>query len=225
MAIEDYQDLVTSLVRDPDGLISDTERDKAIALAVTRYSEDRPRALLEDLTTPAEGLLDLPDAFDPERSRIIKLESPPEQAPPTYLDPESWMIYEGLDGKKIMFISRPQTGQTIRARFTAPHTLDDEADTIPAQDMEAVASWAAAVLCEQLASQFSGDSIPTIDADSVDHQSKGRDFANRASRLRKHYYDSIGVDPKRNVAAGAVVDLDINDSRGKDFIFKRSSRR
>lgn len=225
MAIEDYQDLVTSLTRDPDELISTGQRDQAISLAVVRYSQDLPRRLVADDVVPATGFLDLPDGFDTDQHRIEALECPPDRIPPAVLSGEDWALYQGVDAIRIMLISRPPTGAAIRIRYTGAHVLDDETDTIPAKHREAVASWAAAILCEQLASQYSGDQIPTVNADSVDHQSKGRDFANRAKTLRKFYYDSIGVDPKRNVAAGVVVDLDLPDSRGLDRIWKRRGLR
>ena len=44
MARTDYIALIEALVRDDAGHISDAERDDALALAVLRYGEDRPRA-------------------------------------------------------------------------------------------------------------------------------------------------------------------------------------
>ncbi|MEW8660777.1 MAG: hypothetical protein AB2603_20895, partial [Candidatus Thiodiazotropha endolucinida] len=83
-------------------------------------------------------------------------------------------------------------------------------------DREAVASYAAALCCEQLVSEYSGDSDSTIQADSVDHGDKARKFGRRADKLRKRYYNELGIEPKRNQAAGVVVDLDGRDSRGRD---------
>jgi hypothetical protein len=72
------------------------------------------------------------------------------------------------------------------------------------------------VLLEQLASYFSGASDSTIQADSVDRRSKGAEFAARARVMRQRYFDELGLDPKRSVAAGTVVDLDMTDSQGRD---------
>jgi hypothetical protein len=36
--------------------------------------------------------------------------------------------------------------------------------------------------------------------------------------LRKRYFDDLGIDPKRNVAAGAVVNLNMASSVGRDRI-------
>ena len=105
---------------------------------------------------------------------------------------------------------------TVRAAYTARQLLDIANDTIPAADREAVSSWAAALLLDQLASLFSGDSDSTIQADSVDPNSKAREYAARAKAARKRYFDELGIDPKKTVPASATVDLDLPSSRNRD---------
>jgi len=212
----DYQTLVDNLVRDDAGQIQPADRDDAIALAVSRYSNDRPDTRVEDIVSAGGRYLDYPAGWQADFSALQSLEYPVGEFPPSYLSGADWTIYASPVAEQILLRITLDAGDTVRASYTVRRVLDDTTDTIPAGDREAVASYAAAVLCEALASYYSGDSDSTIQADSVDHASKAREFASRARGLRKRYYDALGMDPKRNVAAGVVVDLDGKDSRGRD---------
>lgn len=217
MPLTDYQTLTDNLVRDDAGAIATADRDSAIALAVSRYSKDRPRKLVEDITAASSGKwLDLPASWEDGFSVLQALEYPVGEAPPSFLSADSFSLYQAPAGEQILLRNAVTAGDTVRATFTVQHVLGGATDTIPGVDSEAVASYAAAILCDQLASLYSGDSDSTIQADSVDHQGKAREFAIRAKTLRKRYYDELGIDPKRNVAAGVVVDLDFPNSLGQD---------
>lgn len=226
MALADIQQLVDDLVRDGAGDIAAAGRDEAIQRAVIRYSTDRPRRKVEDVVSPAGGnFLDLPAAFDPDFSRLEEVETPPDEVPPSLLDQEDWSLYEAPAGTKISLADALGAGDTVRLRYTIAHQVDAGTDTVPNKDRQAVASWAAALLLEQLASRYSGDIEPTIQADSVNHQSKGGDYARRARDLRQRYFDHLGIDPKRTVPAGVVVDLDARDSLGGDRLVHTRTRR
>jgi len=224
MSLADYQTLVDSLVRDPDGNFTVGERDKAIDLARIRYSQDHPETAVEDITSVGGKLLDFPAAFQSGFSALTGIEIPAGEVPPRFIENGTWNIYHALDGQKILIEQTLTAGDLARVHFTVPHTLDGVADTIPAKHQEPVASWAAAVLLEQLATLFSGDTISTINADSVDHQSKSRDYSARATKNRKRYFDELGIDPKRNVAAGVVVNLDPPTSHGRPPMYRRGWR-
>ncbi len=223
--LSNYQTLVDSLTRDDANAITTGERDIAITLAVSRYSKDRPQTKVEDLTAPGGQTLDLPAAWESGFSGLQSLEYPVGNVPPSMIDTGAWGIYNAPGTRQIMVQASLPANETVRASFTIQHVLDDVTDTIDIVDREPVASYAAAVLCDQLASLYSGDSDSTIQADSVDHQSKAREFAFRAKTLRKRYYDELGIDPKRNVAAGAVVDLDLANSLGNDRLLHPGRRR
>lgn len=214
MPLVEYRDLVDALVRDDTGKITFVQRDDAIAKAVARYSGDRPRTLVEDLVSAGGNHLDLPDGFDQAFSTLQALEYPIGRVPPTLIPNDRWRLYQSPGGITIMLLDAVAAGGTVRASYSAPHVLDESTDTIPPKHAEALASYAAALLLDQLASLFSGDTDSTVQADSVDHQSKAAEFAARARTLRRRYFDELGIDPKRNVAAGAVVALDTRDSLG-----------
>lgn len=215
--LADYQTLVDNLVRDDAGKIASGERDRAIAAAVTRYGKDRPRIKVEDITAPGGHYLPLPTAWDAGFSSLNSLEYPVGQMPPVYLETGCWGMYSAPSGMQIMTQLQPiPTGDAVRASYTIQHVLGTTTDTLPPTDREAVASYAAALLLDQLASLYSGDSDSTIQADSVNHQSKAGEYAARSRVLRKRYFDDLGIDTKRNAAAGTVVNLNLNDSLGRD---------
>ena len=214
--LSDYQTLTDNLVRDDAGKLTSADRDLAIGAAVVRYSKDRPRTRVSDITAPGGHYLPLPNGWEDGFSSLGGLEYPVGDMPPEYLETGSWGMYHTPSGMQIMVRDALPVNATVRAGFTARHVLTDALDTLPDTSREAVCSYAAAILLDQLASLYSGDSDSTIQADSVNHQSKASEFAARARALRKRYFDDLGIDPRRNVAAGAVANLHLNDSRGRD---------
>lgn len=216
MTLTDYQTLTDNLVRDDAGKLTPTERDRAIAAAVIRYSKDRPRTKVEDIAAPGGNYLPLPVGWDEGFSNLDSLEYPLGKMPPEHLESGSWGMYNAPGGWQVMVLQTLPAGAAVRSTYTIRHVLDANTDTLPETDREAVASYAAALLLDQLASLYSGDSDSTISADSVQHQSKASEFAARARVLRKRYFDDLGIDTKRNAAAGAVVNLDLASSLGRD---------
>jgi hypothetical protein len=107
--------------------------------------------------------------------------------------------------------------------YTIPHTLNATVDTIPLYHREGVASWAAAICCEQLSSWFANAGDSTLTADRVERLSQSKDYAARARTLRTRYLDEIGVQEKKTGAAGTVVNLDLKNSFGQNR-FTHSNR-
>jgi len=223
MPLADYQTLIDSLVRDDGGAITAANRDQAIALAVVRYSTDRPRSRVEAVISPGGAFLDLPSGWEADFSRLAAVQIPDAELGKAGAIGAA--LEQGLSGWRIRLDRTLAKGEATHIHFTIAHRLKKVGDTIPPRDREAVSGWAAALLLEQLASLYSGHRQPTIQADSVDWQSKGRDFAMRAKRFRESYLDHLGIDPKRTVPAGAVVDFDQFDSRGHDRLVHAQGRR
>lgn len=216
MALADYQALVDDLVRDDTGKIVTADRDEAIARAVARYSKDRPRTKVEDVSAPGGNKLNLPASWLTDFSDLVAIEYPIGDVPPSLLEQDSYSLYSTPSGQEIQLINAINVGQSARVSYTIRHVVDGSSDTIRADDREPVCAYAASILLDQLAAYFTGSSDPTIQADSVDRKSKGSDYASRARTLRKRYFDELGIDEKKNVAAGVVVDLDMPDSQGRD---------
>lgn len=216
MPLGDYQSLVDDLVRDDTGKIAPADRDEAVARAVARYGKDRPRTKVEDVAAPGGNTLNLPLVWEPGFSELRSIEHPIGEIPPALLDADSYWLYDGPAGQIIQIVNAVIAAQQVRITFTIRHKLDAINDTIRADDREPVCALAASLLFEQLAAHFTGSSDSSIQADSVDRRSKGGEYASRANAMRKRYFDELGLDPKRNVAAGVVVDLDAPDSQGQD---------
>ncbi len=213
--LADYEQLVTDLVRDDAAKIANAEKDRAIEAAVRRYSEDRPQEKAEDLTPSGANTLPLPAAWENDFSALRALEYPVGNVPPTYLDQGRYRFYRTPAAVVIQSDDAVSVSAgSVRATFTIRHAVDAASDTVPLSHRQAVASWAAAILCEQLAAFYSGGTDSTIQADSVQNESKARDYASRARALRQFYLDELGIDPKRGQPAGQVVELKRTDTWG-----------
>lgn len=212
----DFEKLVAAAVQDEAGRLIIDDHHRAITQAVARYSKDRPRHKVEDIAAPGGNLLPLPPAWEVDFSQLDSLEYPIGNVPPYIVEAGGWAMYTTPTGEVVQVGSAIAAGHAVRATFTVAHVLSATVDTIPFGDREPVASYAAAILADQLASLYSNDQDSTIRADSVQHTSKASEFARRAKTLRQRYFDDIGVDTKRNVAAGAVVNLNLNNSLGRD---------
>lgn len=81
----------------------------------------------------------------------------------------------------------------------------------PVTDFFAICHLAAAKCCQSLATKYSRTSDSSIRADSVDHISRGREFANRAKEFLTLYRDHMGLNKETEKAyetAGEFIDWD-----------------
>lgn len=225
MALADFQDIIDGLVQDTALILEENARDQAIEFARIRYSQDRPYLIYREVTADGTQILPLPVDWEANLSHLVMLEYPIDNVPPTLWPLDDFCLHQTVGGQKIHLTSAIPTGEAVYLGFTTSHSLDISIDTIPEQDREAVSKWAAAILCDQLSNHFAGFSEPTLQADTVDFNSKSRDYSSQARAYRKAYFDQLGIDPKRSVAAGVVVDLDLNDSRGRDRVIHRRGLR
>ena len=196
--------------------------DSAVDAAVQRYSQDNPRLKLVQMAL-VDGGADLPAEFEDGFSAVLSVECPVGIRPPHMLKGESFYVYAGAAGPRVELLDI--TGSAAVVAYSLRHVaadvaVDASADaqaaayTLPAQHAEAVASWAAAVLCEMEASRTSNKTTPTIHADTTDQSKPAQNFANRAKNLRQRYFDELGIDPKKCEAAGFDVTFNSKDSRG-----------
>ena len=214
MALADFQALIAGLIRDDEAAITTAQRDQAISLGLDRYSQDRPRLKVEDANAAGGEILTLPGSYESDFSRLTAIEYPVGDVPPSMVDGETWRVLATPSGDRLLWDGAPASGQTYRLRYTIRHLLDGANDTIPRNDREAVAKWAAALLLEQLAARAAGTTDSTIAADGVERADQARKYADRAAALRRDYFDQLGIDPKRALGAGAVVVLKPTDSLG-----------
>lgn len=205
----DFQTLTADLLRDDVNRVDAGQIDRAIGLAVAQYGKDRERRTVEDVIAPGGKSID-----HPADAKVLAIEYPVGNVPPTFISRGAWEVYQTPTDLKVIFLRSFNAGETLRLTLARAHLLTVDTDTIPADDREAVASYAAAVLFDQIAAETSGDSNPTIPADTVNHQAKPENFAKRAERLRQRYYDLLGIDPKRVQAASVTVTQPLASTTG-----------
>lgn len=219
MSLASLQALVDDLVRDKDQVIATADRDHAIAAAVLRYSQDRPRVLVVDVTSVSGGQrLPLPAGWLADFSVIQSVEHPIGNVPTSFLPIDEIGLYRGPTEVLIEVPVTLLAGDQVRVTFTGPHTVDGTAATPPAKHDYAIACWAAHMLCDQLANYYATSAEPSIQADTVNHQSKTQAFAARAKNYRARYLSELGLDEKRATPASAVVDLDLRHSSGESMM-------
>ena len=210
----DYQTLLGRLVRDDNAVITTADIDNAIVLAVIRYSSDFPLAKVADLTPNGLSYLPLPVDWMSGFSVIASIEYPLAAFPPCLLDGEQYYLHQSPSGMTVVFPFIPT--DTVRLSYTLPHTVTTLIDTISPQVREAVTCWAAAWCCDQLSSYYASASDNTFQADHVQRNSQSADYARLAKNYRTRYFSELGIKEDKQVAASAVVDLDLKNSRGQD---------
>lgn len=202
----DWFKLINSMAPDEGERLTDEDREQALDMAVIRYSTDRPRPEAADVVTEDGYTVPLPQGWHTDYSRVTAIEQP-GGVPPDMLPRDAWMPHR-IPGRDVLLLVRPRkAGDTFRVHFTLPHVLDDDTDTIPPKDREAVAHWAAGLLLDSLSGKHAGDTQSTINSDSVDHAAKMPNYKSLAEAQRQAYWNHLGIDPKRTVASGAVVNV------------------
>jgi hypothetical protein len=222
MTLAAKQQLVKNLVRDDNAVVSVVQLDEAIALAVRRYSADRPKTKVEDVLCAAGGnALANPVSWLADFSRATSLEYPIGDIPPTLIANDRWRRYATPSGEQFQLDDALPANATVRVTYGIKHTLDGTTDTIPDVDEEAFALLAASMLCNQLAAYYSNRSESTIQADTVNNESQAREYRAQGASYLKQYLNRIGVDEKRTVAAGVVVPLRRTNSVGGTRLIQR----
>lgn len=192
--LADYQQLVDSLVRDQSATLTAQDRDRAIDLARARYSADAERTLVEDIVWGTAGYLGpLPSQWA-TGAYVLEAESPIGEQPRAIIELATYITPTVV---KLAVVEPLGAADVVRLTYAAPHVLTDTVDTVPAEHREALASYAAHVLCKQLATHYSGERETSINADQSNTDSRARNYAMRAKDYRAAYYAGIGkADPQ-----------------------------
>ena len=224
MLLSEYIQRTAQLVRDDSDLLQSADLTVAVNQAVVRYSTDRPRFVVEDVSSVAGGLtLPTPAGWLVGFSAIKQIEYPVGKNPLETLASHS--IYQSPVGEEIRLCVSLEIGAMVRLTYSKMHELTELVDTIPTKHQQALIYYAAAECCEQLASFTAGSSDSTIHADSVDYNNASRRWTKRANDLRVRYFNNLGIDLKRNVAFGTAVNMNLNDSRNRDRLFHQGRYR
>jgi len=145
---------------------------------------------------------------------------------PDVLEDGAWMVYVKPTGKFLRFLEdTPASGESARVTYAAVHICDDSTDTVDVFDVEAVQALASAFFCDMLATYYAQNQDSVIDADSVDHTSKSKDYAARAAKNRKIYFDHMGLKEGKPKPACHVQDQDVIYPSGLDRLTHPRKRR
>lgn len=212
MSLDAYRNMLGDMVRDDSDTTSQADQDVALEIAVLKYSKDRPYIATEEVTSDGTAFLDLPPSWQPDFSKLLNVRIADGVELVEFAEFE---LADTISGEKIKMGVSGTHEEIIYITFTFPHGLDHDVSTIPAVDKVAVCHWAAAYILDQLATQYAGFKQTMLDADAVDWQNKSRDFSSRAKSHRTQYHEYLGILQGKVTASGAVVDLDLSDSRGR----------
>lgn len=204
MALADYQQLVDSLVRDASGTLTAVDRDRAIELARLRYSADAERTLTVDVTWVAAGYFGPMPASWVAGAYLLGAEFPIGEQPAASIELSVYLQPGAVEN--LVTPDALAAGDVVRVTFAVPHQLTGSPtadDTIPDRHMEAVASYAAHVLCKQLATHYSGERETSINADASNTESRARNYALRAKDYRAAYYAGIGKADPQGAGSGS----------------------
>lgn len=201
--------------------LGEIEINLSFDIALKTHSRYRPRILVEKI--------DGNDSFDyalatkltlwkVDFSVIRKVEYPVDDTDQTadYLTDDEWEIYHKPDGYYLRFKEdTPDATEDIRVTYTTFHTCTVTGDaTISEYDEEAVKILGASLFCEMFATYYAQSQDCSIDADSVNHTSKSKDYTARAIVLRNLYFKHLGIDESGTRAASFNLEWDKNASWG-----------
>lgn len=198
--LADYQQLVNDLVADQDAAITPEVRDRAIEEARLRYSADRPHHIVADVTWPALSVFGpVPEGWgDASRVRIAEYPVGRRPAELVFID-----AYRTPTGWGLECVGALPAGAVVRLSYTQPHVLGVDEDTIPMEHRMAVAQYAAWLLCQQLATRYSGERETPMGAEVARTETRARSYAARAKEYRSAYYAGTGQsDPFKQADLG-----------------------
>jgi len=213
MTFADLQTAVDSRIQDDAGKLAPDARDDCIREAIRdRYSRFRPQELVKDLAGDGAtyqwtlNTTNFP-SWDNARSSIAALEYPAGERPPVYLESGDWTIVRTATATRALHLPAitPGTGATLRVTYTAPH--GDDASTVPAGDLDAVANAAAALASRRLQAIYSQLGNSSIGADAVDYGAKRDGFSSLAKDLDRRFEEAMGTaeDDEAPAASGTAV--------------------
>lgn len=210
--------------------LGEAEKIMAIGMGMKAHSKQKPRVVVEDedgdggFDYAISGFASWASGF----STIKKVEYPVDDDDETadVLQDDAWEIYEKPSGKVLRFLeSTPAADEDFRATYTALHTCTDSACTVEDFDEEPVQVLCGAFFCDMLATYYAQSQDSTINADSVDHSSKSREYSMRAKTYRKMYFDHLGIKEGQTKPASVTRDQDLKGSWAGEKLTHRSRYR
>lgn len=196
-----------------------------------RFSKDRPRELIADITgsgASSYSLTSVVTGWVNKFSQISKLEYPAGQQNPVYLDTNKWVVYKPstvLEQLKF-FADAPTASQIIRITYTVPHTFTSATSTIEDNDLELFAMLNAHYAAQAMVSDLLQENRSNLQADTVDFTEKSNSMQALADKLLAKYTDAIkGKTGDSPAFTTALWDYDMQPSYPGQFIIHDEDER
>lgn len=161
--------------------------------ALNIYSKYSPLVKTKEYTGTNSDTYDLPEDWLVDFSLINFIEYPVKQQPRAELSKLDYEVYLDADDDKykVRFISNFSTGDKFRLNYTAPHSFNTENNnvTAPDGDFYCICNIGAYLYLIALASAFVHSKSSSIDADTVNYQSK----SGEARRIAKEYLTQVAT--------------------------------
>ncbi|EHR42733.1 hypothetical protein [Alishewanella jeotgali] len=188
--------LTQALTRDDVAVLNADDYEQALQLAVARYNKDKPRQD-DAVVNVSNGLMQLPGTWQADFSQIVQAYSVPgyDELPARQL-PGDILKLAGYSGD-------------VHLYFTLAHSLTNIETTLWPGDSELLATYAAALCCEQLSAYYSNEAQSTIAADVTQQTSKAEQYRTLAREYRRRYDSQVkqanGATVSSGLSAGTVV--------------------
>lgn len=215
---QDFVTAISSLVYGNKFPIGETEKILAVNLAVKEHSKNKPKVRVVDVTGADTFEYKITTYLTYWKEGFSKIQSVEYDVDDTDEDPDmvdsnDILIYRKADGEYLRFLDdEPSTTESFRVKYIAPHIVDDSSSTIDYFDEEAVQILAASYFCAMLSTAYSSQNDSTINADSVDHKSKAKEFENRTKMYRDLYHKFMGIKEGESLPVSVNIDWDMTHS-------------
>ena len=194
-----------SLAADLRALVPGVETDvgvndaaeRAVGQALNIYSRLNPRVQIAVITGDGSTrLFAMPADYQPPFSKVLSIEYPYGNFPPSFLTASDFRIYldvdeNGIESYKILFTSIPATDQVARVQYTSLHVLSgyesSELTTIPTPHWSAFLYLSAYCLANFAVGYYGSTTRSTLNADIVNYRTKADEW--RA--IATHFYTSF----------------------------------
>jgi hypothetical protein len=218
--IPEIQQLVAGHIQDAAAKLSSDEVKAAIEEALAgRYSKDRPRRVVADLTGDGaqyEWDVSTIGGWQAGFSQVAQIEYPQGERVPVLLEQGDWTLYESPAAQFLRFPCALASGKKARVQFTAAHAVD--ASSMPEADFYAVGALAAALAARRLAAVYTQIGDSSMGADTVNYRTKAQEYLTLARRLEKDYENLLGTDPERSAPAASRTAEWTGDTAGGERI-------
>lgn len=189
----------------------DDAAERAIDTALSTYSRLRPRMRIESMAgVGSVALYAMPDEYQPPFSKILSIEYPYGDNPPTMLDADDYLIYLDVDGEgttsyKILFDNDLADGETARVKYTALHVLDGDGTTVPESDFSAFLYLSAYHLANFAVGFYGSQTRSTMSANVINYRTKSDEWRAIAEHFYTAFKSSLGMRVGDEVPSGVVL--------------------